>query len=172
MKIAIPAWAMRRAVAEDYGVARDMQRQGTLQIQWPNLNGLRAWSKLQGWPTPWFGFEAAFLATLFDSQMNFVQAISESGIELHIPQAAYTLSIERLRELDALYEERSPSGQPVRWRILVEELREIRRAVEAGVVIQVEGGPAMRSWQGFYEWAHGRYHMLEDGSDNWIGDDR
>ena len=80
--------------------------------------------------------------------------------------------VERLRQLDALYEERSPRGQPVRWRILVEELREIRRAVEAGVVIQVEGGPAMRSWQGFYEWAHGRYHMLEDGSDNWIGDDR
>ena len=172
MKIAIPAWAMRRAEAEDYGVARDMQRQGTLQIQWPNLNGLRAWSKLQGWPTPWFGFEAAFLAKLFDSQMNFVQAISESGIELQILQPAYTLLVERLRELDALYEERSPSGQPVRWRILVEELREIRRAVEAGVVIQVEGGPAMRSWQGFYEWAHGRYHMLEDGSDNWIGDDR
>ena len=172
MKIAIPAWAMRRAEAEDYGVARDMQRQGTLQIQWPNLNGLRAWSKLQGWPTPWFGFEAAFLTKLFDSQMNFVQAISESGIELQILQPAYTLLVERLRELDALYEERSPSGQPVRWRMLVEELREIRRAVEAGVVIQVEGGPAMRSWQGFYEWAHGRYHMLEDGSDNWIGDDR
>lgn len=172
MKTAIPAWAMRRVEVEDYGVARDTHSQGTLQIQWSNTKELRAWSKLQGWPTPWFGFEAAFLAKLFKSQTNFVQAISESGIELHIPQSAYTLSIERLRELDALYEERSPSGQPVGWRMLVEALREIRRAVEAGVVIQVEGGPTMRSWQGFYEWAHGRYHMLEDGSDNWIGDDR
>ncbi len=172
MKIAIPAWAMRRVVAEDYSVARDTHSQGTLQIQWPNLNELRAWSKLQGWPIPWFDFEAAFLATLFESQMNFVQAISESGIELHIPQPAYTFSVERLRELDALYEERSPSGQPVSWRMLVEKLREIRRAVEAGVVIQVEGGPTMRNWQGFYAWAHGRYHMLEDGSDSWIGDDR
>lgn len=29
----------------------------------------------------------------------------------------------------------------------------------------------MRSWQQFYTWAHGRYHMLEDGYDTWIGDD-
>ncbi|MCL4862476.1 MAG: hypothetical protein KJZ93_23885 [Caldilineaceae bacterium] len=172
MKIDTPAWAMKRAEAEDYRVAREMHHRGALQIKWPNLRGLRAWSKGQGWPTPWFGFEAAFLAKLFDSQMNFVQAISESGIELHIPQRAYTLSTERLSELDTLYEARSSSGRPVRWGMLVEELREIRRAVEAGVVIQVAGGPTMRSWQGFYEWAHGRYHMLEDGSDHWIGDDR
>jgi hypothetical protein len=172
MKIDIPAWAMRRAEGEDYGMVRDSHGRGTLQIKWPNLKGLRDWTKLQGWPTPWFGFEAAFLAKLFESQMNFVQAISESGIELHIPEQAYTLSVERLRELDAMYEERSSSGRPVSWGLLVEELRAIRRAVEAGVVVQVEDGPRLRSWQGFYEWAHGRYHMLEDGSDSWIGDDR
>lgn len=104
--------------------------------------------------------------------MNFVQAISASGIELTIPRQAYTLSTERLTELDALYEARSSSGRPVSWGGLVEELREIRRAVEAGVVIQVDGGPTMQSWQDFYTWAHGRYHMLEDGADKWIGDDR
>jgi hypothetical protein len=172
MKIDIPTWAMRRVGAEDYGAAQDAHRRDALQIEWPDLKGLRAWSKRQGWPTPWFGFEAAFLAELFDSQMNFVQAIGESGIELHIPRQEYTLSMKRLTELDALYEARSSSGQPVSWGGLVEELREIRRAVEAGVVIQVDGGPTLRSWQEFYEWAHGRYHMLEDGSDHWIGDDR
>jgi hypothetical protein len=171
MITAIPAWAMRRAEAEDYGVARDAHRRGTLQIKWPNLKALRAWSKLQGWPTPWFGFEAALLAKLFENQLNFACALNESGIELHIPQREYTLLLERLRELDALYEERSPSGQPAGWGLLVEELREIRRAVEAGVVVQVEGGPRLQTWQGFYEWAHGRYHMLEDGADHWIGDD-
>jgi hypothetical protein len=142
-----------------------------MQIKWPNRKALSDWTKLQGWPTPWFGFEAAFLAKMFESQMNFEQAINESGIEIHIPQQAYTLSVERLKELDALYAERSPSGRPVRWGILVEELREIRRAVEAGVVVQVEGGPNLQTWQGFYDWAHGRYHMLEDGYDKWIGDD-
>ena len=54
---------------------------------------------------------------------------------------------------------------------MVEALRAIRRAVEAGVVVQVEGAQEMRTWQGFYDWAHGRYHMLEDGYDRWIGDD-
>lgn len=172
MKIGPPAWAMNRAEAEDYGMARDAHLRGALQIKWPDLRELRAWSKRQGWPAPRFGFEAAFLARLFDSQMNFVQAINESGIELTIPKREYTLSTERLGELDALYEARSSSGHPVSWGELVEELREIRRAVEAGVVIQVEGGPTMGSWQEFYTWAHGRYHMLEDGADKWIGDDR
>ena len=111
------------------------------------------------------------IAKLLESELNFACALNESGIELHIPQREYTLSLERLRELDALYAERSASGRPVGWELLVEELREIRRAVEAGVVVQVEGGPRLQTWQGFYEWAHGRYHMLEDGSDHWIGDD-
>jgi hypothetical protein len=172
MKIGPPAWAMRRVEAEDYGAAQDSHLRDALQIKWPDLRELRTWSKRQGWPTPRFGFEATFLARLFDSQMNFAQAISQSGIELHILRQEYTLSTERLAELDALYEARSSGGRPVSWGGLVEELREIRRAVEAGVVIQVEGGPTLRSWQEFYAWAHGRYHMLEDGADKWIGDDR
>lgn len=86
-------------------------------------------------------------------------------------EEGYTISAARLRELDALYDERSESGQPVSWGSLVEELREIRRAVEAGVVVKVEGGQTLRTWQGFYDWAHGRYHALEDGYDKWIGND-
>ena len=84
----------------------------------------------------------------------------------------YTIPVEKLRQLDALYEERSTSGRPVSWGTLVEELREIRRAVEAGVVVTIQGGQTIRTWQGFYQWAHGRYHMLEDGYDKWIGDDQ
>jgi hypothetical protein len=37
--------------------------------------------------------------------------------------------------------------------------------------VTVEGDGLLRSWQEFYQWAHGRYHMLEDGADKWIGDD-
>lgn len=81
------------------------------------------------------------------------------------------ISAEKLKTLDEMYEARSPSGYPTSWRHLVEELREIRRAVEAGTVVQVEGGGTLRTWQQFYDWAHGRYHMLEDGCDSWIGDD-
>jgi hypothetical protein len=82
------------------------------------------------------------------------------------------ISVEKLRELDALYAARSASGQPLGCGTLVEALREIRRAVEAGAAVQVEGGPALRTWQEFYDWAHGRYHTLEDGYDHWIGDDK
>ena len=70
-----------------------------------------------------------------------------------------------------MYAERGESGRPSSWGILVEELREIRRAVEADIVIDIAGETKFRSFQGFYTWAHGRYHMLEDGYDSWIGDD-
>ncbi len=78
---------------------------------------------------------------------------------------------EALRTLDAMYAERSASGRPTSWRALVEELRRIRRAIEAGAVVEIEGEGTLRTWQEFYSWAHGRYHMLEDGCDPWIGDD-
>ena len=172
MKSDLPGWAMRRAAAADYRFVQDAHGRGAIQIKWPDRKALRDWAKLQGWPTPWFAFEAAFLAKSFESPLNFERAINESGIEIQIPQQAYTLSADGLSELDDLYAERSTSGRPVSWGTLVEELRSVRRAVEAGVVVQVEGGPALRTWQGFYDWAHGRYHMLEDGYDKWIGDDQ
>lgn len=81
------------------------------------------------------------------------------------------ITAEQLDELDQLYEARSSSGRPTDWGILVNELRKIRRTVEAGVLVQVEDGKTLQSWQEFYAWAHGRYHMLEDGYDSWIGDD-
>ena len=108
---------------------------------------------------------------MLESRMNFTLAIDESGIEIQIPLREYTLSVAKRKELDALYAGRSPSGRPDEWGMLVEELRELRRVVEAGIVVQVEDGPRLQTWQGFYDWAHGRYHMLEDGYDRWIGDD-
>jgi hypothetical protein len=150
---------------------QDSHSRGTMQIKWPDRSALRHWTKRQGWPTPWFGYETAFLAKMFESRTNFTQAMNESGIELQIPRQEYTLSVARLNELDSLYAQRSPGGRPESWGILVEDLRELRRAVEAGVVVQVEDGPQLQTWQGFYAWAHGRYHMLEDGYDAWIGND-
>lgn len=171
MKKDMPTWAMRRAAPEDQDLVRNAYRQGRMQITWPSHQALRDWAKQHAWPTPWFGFEDAFIRRMFENRESFELAVNESGIEIHIPQQDYTISGDRLRELDALYEERSISGRPTGWGMLVEELREIRRAVEAGVVVKVEGAKTIQSWQGFYEWAHGRYHMLEDGYDNWIGDD-
>lgn len=87
-----------------------------------------------------------------------------------------TITTELLKELDALYEETEDMGVLGRRHTglgtLVEELRKIRRLVESGVRVKIEGTQTILIiWQDFYDWAHGRYHMLEDGYDRWIGDD-
>jgi hypothetical protein len=167
----IPIWALRAATSEDQGLAKDAHRQGRMQIKWPAIQALRTWAKQQGWSTPLFGFEEAFIVKMLETKENFALAIEKSGVEIQVPKQTYTISSETIREFDALYEERSSSGRPNRWGTLVEELREIRRAVEAGVMVNLEGEPPILNWQNFYRWAHGRYHLLEDGYDKWIGDD-
>lgn len=167
----IPTWALKAATVEDYGFAKEAHRKGRMQIKWPNSKALRSWAKQQGWATPFFGFEEAFIANMLETKENFELALEKSGVEIEVPKQNHTIANETLRALDALYEERSSTGRPNSWSILVEELREIRRAVEAGVVVTIEGEQPIVSWQGFYRWAHGRYHMLEDGYDKWIGDD-
>ena len=174
MKKALPTWALTTATAEDQALAQEAHRRGRDQITWPDLKTLRSWAKQNNWPTPWFGFQDAFITHMLASPENFALALKETGITIHLPQTRYTITPEKLQELDALYAERTESGRPSSWGILVEELREIRRAVEAGVVIDVidvADTTKFRSFQGFYSWAHGRYHMLEDGYDSWIGDD-
>jgi len=91
-------------------------------------------------------------------------------------ETEHTITVEMLKDLDALYEDAeviTPTMQWHRlWGVLVEELRKIRRLVEAGVTVKIEGTQTVLiTWQDFYEWAHGRYHKLEDGYDRWIGDD-
>jgi hypothetical protein len=168
----IPPWALRAATPEDHGLVRDAHRLGRTRITWPDLNALRGWAKQQGWSKPRFGFEAAFITQMLANKENFERAINQSGIAVHLPKQDHTVSAEELSELDALYDHRSPAGYPTDWGDLVQELREIRRAVEAGVVVTVEGTQTiLRTWGEFYDWAHGRYHMLEDGTDRWIGDD-
>ena len=89
----------------------------------------------------------------------------------------FTITLEMLRSFDALYEDAEPYGPPPgqwhrMWGVLVEELREIRRLIQAGVTVRVEGTETVFvEWWDFYEWCHGRYHTLEDGFDKWIGDD-
>ncbi len=88
-----------------------------------------------------------------------------------------TITTELLKEFDTLYEETEDMGVLGRRHTglgtLVEELRKIRRLVESGVRVKIEGTQTILiTWQDFYDWAHGRYHMLEDGYDRWIGDDK
>jgi hypothetical protein len=173
VKSDLPGWAMKRATADDIIAVRQAQKQGYLQIKWPPLKEVRAWAKQQGWHTPWFGFESAFIKTVLDTEQALRLALSASVIELTIPRESYTITAERLQILDDLYTDVGSTGShQLGWGVLVGALREIRRAVEAGVEVSVpDKASPLRSFQGFYEWAHGRYHMLEDGYDRWIGDD-
>ncbi len=168
----LPDWAMQTVTADDWHLARDAHRLASLHIQWPDLKTLRAWAKGHGWPAPWWSFEAAFLTRMFADESSFRAALQETGIRVRAPRREYTLPAEELAELDALYAQRSSSGRPEQWGALVEALRAIRRAVEASVLVRIQDEPtSLDSWQQFYAWAHGRYHLLEDGYDHWIGDD-
>jgi len=173
MEKALPSWAIKKATAEDRDAVQQAQRRDTVSITWPERKPLKEWAKRQGWPTPWFGFENAFISKVLEDDESFRLALNESGIQIHIPLKSHTITADMLKELDDLYDERGADGRPNSWGPLVTALREIRRAVEAGVEVKIEGTPTvLKSWQGFYDWAHGRYHMLEDGYDSWIGDDR
>lgn len=171
MQTEIPNWAMRAAGSGDRELVGEALGRGTAKVEWPDRRALRDWAGRRGWPTPWVDFEGAFLARMLEDEASFEAALCEGGVGIRIPRRESAISVADLAALDARYEARSPTGRPTDWGLLVESLREIRRAVEAGVEVQVAGGPDLRSWQGFYDWAHGRYHMLEDGFDRWIGDD-
>lgn len=180
-----PRWAMKTAEPGDRDAAAGAHHRGTLKTNWDldavNYAGERLidgppkdWAKAHGWPTPWLSFRTAFLSKMLESAENFDLAVTESGVEGYFPRKEHTLSEKDLKRLDAMYEEREDMGalgrRSTRWGALVGELREIRRAVEAGVAVKVEG-KTLKSWGSFYGWAHGRYHALEDGYDSWIGDD-
>ena len=178
MRQDIPGWAKQKVPPENQNFfeVRRLHRRGRTEIRLPNLKELRDWAKSHGWSTPRFGFKEAFIARMFENDDLFTLALNESGVEIYIPIREHTLTIEMLKELDELYEETEDMGvlgqRPTRWGTLVEELRKIRRLVEGGVKVKVEGTQTvLTTWQSFYDWAHESYHALEDGYDSWIGND-
>lgn len=83
-----------------------------------------------------------------------------------------TISDEELAHLDGLYDERDAAGRPSAWGSLVGRLREIRRSVESGKVVNVHDDIELRTVLEFHTWAYGHYKLLEEGYDSWIGDDK
>lgn len=189
-RLPIPSWALRQAGSGDWRVAAEAHRRDVLEINW-NRPGNRfaprlgppilpgpplEWAKAQGWRLPWLGRfldpSGTFLDAALVSEERFERTLRESGAVFFVPRQEYVLGAAELRKLDALYAARDgETGRPDRWGELVAELRDLRRAVEAGVEVEVEGR-RLRSFSAFYDWAHGRFHALEDGYDAWIGDDR
>lgn len=165
----LPEWAIRKAGPEDRSDVRNALAKGTAFIKWPESNYLRSLAKKRGWPAPLFGFRKNFVRKMLSSDETYFWALSGAGIEIHIPVRQYEITEKQLRELDNLYQTRGEGGYPDGWGPLVEALREIRRACDAGIPVTVDGKTL--NARNFYSWAHGRYHALEDGYDKWIGDD-
>jgi len=181
----IPVQLLRIAGPGERAAAAEAHAHGRLVANWelgspararghrgkPPIDGPpRGWAKAHGWPTPWFFFERAFLERMLATDEDFDLALRETGVEVYIPKEEIVVSAQELRELDQLYKSTDSYGRPDGWGSLVADLRELRRAVELGVVVKVEG-TTLTSFNSFYSWAHGRYHALEDGYDSWIGDD-
>ncbi len=138
---------------------------GTLGILWRDQVSARSLAAKLGWPGPWFDPEGRFLWRMLASDEAFDQATSSGDVEVFVPRERYVLPAADLEALDASHD------NPTSWHSLVESLREIRRAVEAGVVVEVAGAP-LTSFQTFYDWADRRYYRLEDDTrTGWIGSD-
>lgn len=160
----LPPWAVRRADMQDWEAAKKSFEAGTAKIQIRNLPSMSQWMKGKGWKRPWFNLQQSFIRQIFNHPDNFRMVLREHMAEIMIPRAKAAVPDQELKEMDASYEERS-------WSYVVEALREIRRAIEAGVEIEVDG-KTLKTWNEWYSWAHSRYHLLEESSDRWIGDDR
>lgn len=160
----IPDWALRSAGPGDRAEVSGARKKNQLVTNWHDVPGLRKWARSKRWRTAWLTFQSAFFDKMLENDDNFAMVLAETNLTLRIPIEAYTLDPKQISEFDALYE----SGY---FRLLVDELREVRRAVEAGVTVYA-GDVKMTSFQSFYSWAHGRYYALEDDTNSsWIGDD-
>lgn len=160
----VPGWAWRTATAADWQAVGGALQDGRARTNWYQVDDLRGWARAHRWPTPWFGFQDAFLRKMTESEDAFALVLAETRFEVQLLKPSYALPADEVQDLDALYEARD-------YRVLVEGLRDIRRAVEAGVVVEVDGR-RLTSFNTFYSWAHGRYYALEDDTGTgWIGDD-
>jgi hypothetical protein len=160
----LPTWAVRKATSSDREEAAKAYKVGTAKINIRNDASVRSWMKDKGWKRSWLFLQESFIKQLFFSEENYRLALKDKVVEILIPKTMVTISEKRLNDIDQSYADRSFS-------YVVESLREMRRAVEAGVTIEVDG-KELKSWNSWYTWAHARYHLLEEGSDEWIGDDQ
>ena len=164
MAMEIPDWALRRAGPSDRLDVQKAVKRNRLVYNWYEVPNLKQWARSQGWPTPWLTFSSKFLETMLANDENYALVLSQTDLVFQIPKKEYSIDDSKVAEFDKLYQDREFSE-------LVDELRDIRRAVYAGVKVLVDGRKLMGS-SSFYNWAHGRYYLLEDDPNSgWIGDD-
>ncbi len=160
----IPSWALTKAGTEDRKAVKKAFEKKNAHFVFKDRKKLKPWMKSKKWRTSWLFPEQSFYRALFENDENFQTALSENVVEIFLPKSTYEIPDKEIQEIDQHYEQEE-------WDWAVESLREIRRAIDAGVVIQI-GDQEFTSAGSFYTWAHKRYHILEEASDKWILDDR
>ncbi|MBK8505834.1 MAG: hypothetical protein IPL46_28765 [Saprospiraceae bacterium] len=160
----LPTWALRKATLSDRENAMHAHKKMAAKIVFSNRAFLVNWMKKWGWRRSWFFPEESFYTRLFENDENYSLALSDQIVEVFIPKESYQITSKQLKEMDDDYASQS-------WSWVVGALREIRRAIEAGVIIEVDD-QKLKSVSGFYKWAHQRYHALEEAADKWVLDDR
>ena len=175
MKIDLPRWAIKKASQNDYKFTETAYRNGSCRLIWPIGNTIRIWAKQQGWPTSWMFFKTRFIKKVFENESNFALALQQSGLIIMIPLESYQYPESELKIMDKWYNNRKDMDElgmrPIDWGFLVESLREIRRATEAGVKIDIDN-QTLASTSDFFTWANSRYPLLAEGNDSWYGDDK
>lgn len=157
----LPNWALRPATANDREYAREARSKLSGTFEFTDRKGLRGWMKGKKWKASWLLLETSFFRNLFESDNNFQLALAEGIITIKLPKAAHQINKEHLDRLDKEY---GAGG----YDFMVEPLREIRRALEAEVGIEIEG-KKMKSVSTFISWVNERYPLIEEGADEWFG---
>lgn len=161
----LPSWALEVLGEGERVRAHDQRAAGELRVRWSDGHRARSWSKRNGWRSSWLRPDQVFLDAVLADDEAFTTAVRSDAVDFLVPRSDYSLTPAAIEQMDVDYADRSS------WGSLVETLRTIRRAIESGVIVHADGRK-LDGWSDFYEWAHGRYHLLEDGHDAWIGDDR
>jgi len=160
--MSIPNWALEKAGPNDRVRAKEAYQRETGRFTVPNRVSLKDWMKARGWKRSWISPESSFYRQCFQDDTLFQLALKDNMADIWIPKQSHQLSDADLAAIDEDYEQKD-------WSAAVAQLRDIRRAIDGGVTLKIDG-QTFKSSGFFYTWAHQRYHTLEEISNEWMMD--
>jgi hypothetical protein len=158
----LPNWALEKAGPNDRVRSKAAYQQKTGRFTVPNRVSLKDWMLARGWKRSWLSPEGSFYKQCFQDDVLFQLALKDQMIDIWIPKAMHQVSAANLAAIDEDYQQKD-------WSAAVAQLRDIRRAIDAGITIELDGQTFISSGA-FYTWAHQRYHVLEEISNDWMMD--
>lgn len=158
----LPNWALEKAGPHDRVRAKEAYEKETGRFTVPNRVSLKDWMKAQGWKRSWISLEGSFYKQCFQDDSLFQLALKEEMVDIWIPKEVCQISVADLASMDKDYDAQD-------WSTAAAKLRDIRRAIDAGVIIEIDG-QSFKSSGSFYTWTHQRYHALEEISNEWMMD--